>query len=116
LAAGPNFLGCESIKRRRGHAKNSQIQIKLAAMMDFVFCHGTKAFPHRHFDLSHVSAFGLKIGVGQLAEDGHRLGMQAFHERENIFETFSQLLAVRSTEGRAEWFGFPRGPRLATDR
>jgi hypothetical protein len=59
LADRADFLRSEAVKRRRGHPKQAQIQINLAAVMHFMFNHSAQPFGGLNFDGAWRFAFAL---------------------------------------------------------
>ena len=75
--------------------------------MSFVFGHGAKPFPCGDFSRTGSRAFALQVVVRQPGEDFHGLGVELFHQRQNVFVAIGKLLAVRGITARTGLEHFP---------
>ncbi len=92
--AGADLLGGEAVERRGGDTEDAEVDVELAAVVGLVLDHGAEPVGNADFASSGRFALALQILIGQLRENLHGLGVEAFHECQNVFVAVREIFAV----------------------
>src|SRR5690242_12155585 len=68
-AAVAYFFRGQAVQGRSGNTEHCEIEINLAAMMDFMLHHRAQPFPYRNRSAARRFALALQIGVSEAGKD-----------------------------------------------
>ena len=105
------MFGGEAVEGRGGDAEEAEVEIDLAAVVDFVFEHEAEPLPGGDGGGVGGLAFALEVGVGKAGEDFERFGVEFLHKGEDVFKAVGEFFAVSGVAGGAALDGF--GPHVA---
>jgi hypothetical protein len=101
----------EAIEWGSGDVEESEVEIDLTAMMDFVFDHEAEPLPCGDGSGVRSLAFALEVGVREPGENLQGFSVEAVHEREDVVEAIGQIFGVGSVASGLVLDAF--GPHVA---
>jgi hypothetical protein len=91
---GADLFGGAAVERGSGNFEDGEVEVDLAAMVDFVFGHEAEPLPGGDGSVAGSGAFSLKVGVGEAGKDFDGFGVELGHQSDDVFERGSEFFGV----------------------
>src|SRR5213593_3000282 len=89
-----NLLFCQTVERRRADAEDAEVNVDLAAVVDFMFDHRAQPLADAQLRASRSGALLVQIGVGERSKNLHRFFVHAAKVRERRVVVVGELAAI----------------------